>query len=141
MVYKITLDMQEVDKGKLIDYLMKQDENMEICLGEDCFYVWYNQQRDFAISMRNNKITKNYFIQTITKRLDGNPNGVAQAWVIEHLNRDEKMAQEEKLQKDYQEMLNRIENAKKCFLSIKEGMIKKIKEDQKEGGAENERGK
>ena len=35
----------------------------------------------------------------------------------------------------------RIENAKKCFLSIKEGMIKKIKGDQKEGGAENERGK
>ena len=141
MVYKITLDMQEIDKGKLIDYLIKQDENIEICLGEDCFYIWCNQQRDVAISMRNNKITKNYFIQIITKHPDGNPNGAAQAWVIEHLNRDEKMTQEEKLQKDYQEMLNRIENAKKCFLSIKEGMIKKIKEDQKEGGAENERGK
>lgn len=141
MVYKITLDMQEIDKGKLIDYLIKQDENIEICLGEDCFYIWCNQQRDVAISMRNNKITKNYFIQTITKHPDGNPNGAAQAWVIEHLNRDEKMTQEEKLQKDYQEMLNRIENAKKCFLSIKEGMIKKIKEDQKEGGAENERRK
>ena len=37
MVYKITLDMQEIDKGKLIDYLIKQDENIEICLGEDCF--------------------------------------------------------------------------------------------------------
>ena len=132
MVYKITLDMQEIDKGKLIDYLIKQDENIEICLGEDCFYIWCNQQRDVAISMRN---------KTITKHPDGNPNGAAQAWVIEHLNRDEKMTQEEKLQKDYQEMLNRIENAKKCFLSIKEGMIKKIKEDQKEGGAENERGK
>ena len=74
--------------------------------------------------MRKNNI-KNYFIQEIKKAPSEVPTKFSESWLIEKFNQDKKIKAEEEQQKQLQEMMDRIETAKQCFLNIKKEAIQK----------------
>ena len=125
MIYKIVLDIQEADIDGVINSLLKT--NTDVCLDEDCIYVYSHdnhQHRELLNSMRKNNI-KNYFIQEIKKATSEVPTKFSESWLIEKFNQDKKIKAEEEQQKQLQEMMDRIETAKQCFLNIKKEAIQK----------------
>lgn len=128
MLCKINVDFSEIDLEKLLKNFDRY--NCEICLDNDCIYVYSNQiqqTRQFSILLEDSKI-KNFFIKQIVEKPSKDPQNFITSWLIEKLTTDEVLKVEAENQKALKQMLNNIKKAS-------DDLEKRILE--KNGGAAN----
>lgn len=130
MVYKVMVDLEEVDLNKLTDFVKK--ERIEFCIADDCLFFHTIHTTPTKISNLMKRVnTSGFVIKQVTERPVHPEESFAQLWCFEKFNEDETRKFEEEHQTELQKMVENIEK-------IRQGLIKdkllKEKEEPNENG-------